>query len=39
VANEGSDSLWPFAIRDAGQLGQAEQVLRTGSPVCIAFLP
>lgn len=39
VANEGTDCLWRFPILDDGRLGEPDEVLRTGSPVCIAFLP
>ena len=38
VANEGGDNVWQFDIRDDGLLGDGVEVVRTGSPVCVAFL-
>ena len=38
MVNETSDTLWGLAIRDDGLLGEAEQIVSTGSPVCVTFL-
>lgn len=38
MANETSDTLMSLTIRDDGLLGEPEQIVSTGSPVCVAFL-
>lgn len=38
VANEGSDSIVRYRVRDGGLLDDGEVVAETGSPVCIAFM-
>lgn len=38
VANETSDTLMRLSIRDDGLPGEPEQIVSTGSPVCVALL-
>lgn len=39
VANEGSDTIVRWRVRDDGSLADGRVVARTGSPVCVAFMP
>lgn len=39
VANEGSDTIVRFRVREDGLLSDATVVAETGSPVCVTFMP